>query len=145
MRSSPVEARRDAPLELDLSGEPFDAARDLDPRHEPAVLQRQRLGDANDSAFGRVRRLENVRPIDVPAGDVELRRRCEDEAPALLRVEQRGERRRRVHVGQGEEVDRAVGGHECDRAAVADGGVRPDGREPVLAFHVLLTDQRCPK
>ena len=64
---SPVEARLDAPLELDLAVEPLDPPRVLDPRKQPAVLQGQGVGDANDAAAGAVCRLEDVRAPDVPA------------------------------------------------------------------------------
>src|ERR1051325_5731728 len=77
--ASPVEARLEPPAQLDLAGEPFDASCQLTPGHQPAALQRQRLGDENDAVARRVDRLENVGPLDVSALDVEATGGLQDE------------------------------------------------------------------
>src|SRR5581483_4557679 len=66
-RRAPLEPRLDAPAQLDLAGEPLDAARELPPRQLAPVLRRERLGDAHDAVPGAIRRLEHVRALEVSA------------------------------------------------------------------------------
>jgi hypothetical protein len=133
--AAPVEARLGPPLEPHRPFQSLDAPRELDPREQAAVLQRQRLGDADDAIAGAVRRLEDVRAPHVTARGLVLPGRGKGEAAAAIGVEDRGEGRRRVQARQRHEVHRAVGRDEGDRPAVADGGVGADRGESVVAFH----------
>ena len=87
--ASPVEARLEPPLELDRPLDALDAARELDPREQAAVLQRQRLRDADDAVAGAVGRLEDVRAPEIAARGLELAGGCEREAAAALGIEER--------------------------------------------------------
>ena len=136
--AAPVESRLDAPGEPDRALDPLDAPRELDPGQQPAVLQRQGLGDADDAALGAVGRLEHVRPPHVAPRRLELALGRQREATAALRVEQRRERRRRVQLRQRHEVDGAVASDERDRPPVPERRVVADRRVAVLPPHPEL-------
>src|SRR5690242_10109053 len=87
LRPAPVEARLDAPLHLDLAGEPLDTARDFPPRELAAALQRERVGDAHGAVLRAIDRLEHVRPLDVAPLGVEAAGRLQREPPALVGIE----------------------------------------------------------
>src|SRR4051812_23679565 len=65
--AAPVRPGLDAPFELHLAAQALDAPREPAPRQPAAGLQVERLQDARDAALRRIRRLEDIRPIDVPA------------------------------------------------------------------------------
>src|SRR5256885_726039 len=71
----------------------FDPARQLEPRQQPARVQRHRLGDAHRAAVGSIDRLEDVRAVEIAALRVEATFRLKHEPPPTLGIEQRPERR----------------------------------------------------
>ena len=121
-----VEARIAAHLEAHL------APHRLRPPHQvvrlPRVLHGHEVGQLGD-AVG----IEEPRQQHVGVGEIELlargalEERRDLEASAALRVDEGGEDRRRVEVGQAEEVDRSVHAHQGDGVEVADDAVFPDG------------------
>ena len=138
LRPAPVEARLDAPPHPDGALEPLDAARDLDPRQERAVLERERVGDADGAGAGAEDGLEDVRPVEVAPLRLEVALGRERKSAASLRIEECREGGRAVQAGEREEVDRAVEGDERDGPAVADRPVGADGRVAVDPLHAAI-------
>jgi hypothetical protein len=87
--------------------------------------QGHRVGDANRAVLGVERGFEHVRAGQIAPLGLARRDRSEQKPAAALCVEEGGEHRRGVHVGQTEPVDRPVAGHQRHRATVADRRVAP--------------------
>ena len=135
VRLSPVGSHLEHPLELHLPAQPLDAARELAPRQLAAVVQVQRLGDADCAVPSGERRFEHVRPVDVAALHVEPVARAQGEVSPAFGIEERAERRGAVHERQREEVDRSVGRDERDGASVTERRVGRYRGEALLPLH----------
>lgn len=110
---------------------------------EPGERKRHCVGEA-DLPFGRCEsRLKDVCPRHVAARRLVWNLGLDDEAPALVRIEDGGKHARGIEVGETKPVDGAVARDKGDGAAVADGCVLPDRGESIDAVHVFSGDVRA--
>ena len=128
LRAGVVEARRAVASEADL------AAHRLHPAHEVVrharILHRHEVGDLRHAIGGQEPGEQHVGVGQVKLLVPRRRRAAGDlEAAAALRVEQRGEHRRRIEAREAHEVDRAVLRDQRDGVQVADDAVVLDRLE----------------
>lgn len=116
-------ARRHPPAQMHPALEPLHPAGELGPGQATGEPAHQGVGDPHPAAGGAEGRLEHVGVRHVPAVDRERFGGRQFDAAAVVRVEDAGEDRLRVHTGHRQPVDRAVTRDEGDGAPVSDGGI----------------------
>ena len=136
-----AEPGRHAPVHRNRAVDTLDPANQLEPRQQPAVIERDRVCDAHLSGFGRECRAQDVAVADVLACRLELGVGGELEGSATPCVEQACEHGLAVEARKCKPVDRAVTCNERARPPVADRRVILDRNIVVSVAHARIRSQ----